>query len=119
MNATEYQKLAFRTAPSEAVLDGLNHVALGLLTESGEYASEVKRMVAYSKPMTDEMKAHMIEELGDAAWYIALACTHLECDLSDVLRENIEKLQKRFPHKFSAADAEARADKNGADHRNS
>jgi hypothetical protein len=32
--------------------------------------SEVKRIEIYAKPMSEEMRQHMIEELGDFCWYI-------------------------------------------------
>lgn len=119
MNFIEYEAAAMRTAPEEKALSGLNHAALGLLTESGEFASEVKRMVAYHKEMSEEMHKHMVEEIGDALWYIALAANHLSVPLATIARQNIEKLQLRFPGKFDDAAAEARADKGGLGHRES
>lgn len=116
----DYQALALRTAPAgETPLQGLVHAALGFSTESGEYATEVKRMAYYGKAMTPEMKAHMLEELGDIAWYLALAAAHLDTPLNEILQSNIDKLRARFPNKFSAEAAEARADKGGLDARSS
>ena len=97
----------------------LVHAALGLATECGEFTTEVKRAFAYAKPITDEMRAHMSEELGDVLWYIALAAHHLNIPMAQMAEANIAKLQKRFPNKFSSFDAEARADKQGLDARSS
>ena len=116
----DYQRLACRTAPpGEKPLAALVHCALGITTEAGEYATEVKRAHIYGKPMTDEMRAHMIEELGDTMWYVAYACAALDVKLGTVLQQNIDKLRKRFPEKFTQEAAEARADKGGLDARSS
>lgn len=160
------------------------HASLGLISELGEFASEVKRIFAYDKPMTEEMRLHMIEEGGDVLWYVPLGllslgmytlpqtgdfelervaenlpdlCTQMaifvgafstyafgfddeddramaadslsmiaQCmdaaavilgTTGDHMREqNIAKLRARYPGKFDAAAAEARADKAGASH---
>lgn len=118
MNMNEYQAAAMRTSPEEDDLSGLEHAAFGF-TEWGEFASEVKRMRFYKKPMTEEMHKHMCEEVGDALWYIAKACEHLHVPLAQIARENIAKLAARYPEKFSPAAAEARADKGGLGHRES
>lgn len=182
MDFETYRPLALRTAkmfPTQR--ENLSHAALGLITEIGEFASEVKRIAIYGKAMSDEMRQHMIEELGDASWYVplalhaegiehfdysgaraALAMVHIDlasiahalnemagkvsgavlhgqggCSLylvsivalievaaarlntsgGQIRAENIEKLRKRFPDKYSDAAAEARADKGGLDHR--
>jgi NTP pyrophosphatase (non-canonical NTP hydrolase) len=117
MNFTEYQALALRTAPQQGQLDGLVHAGQGLCTEVGEFTSEVKRMAQYSKPMSAEMHAHMVEEVGDILWYLALACHHLSVPLQSIARLNIIKLEQRFKDKkFSAEAAEGRADKGGLPH---
>lgn len=73
MNFAEYLPLALRTAKTlPTSREDLRHACLGLITEIGEFASEVKRHVIYEKPISDEMRAHMLEELGDAMWYVPL-----------------------------------------------
>lgn len=119
MNFIEYQAAAFRTAPQQTQIEGLVHAGEGLFTEGGEYMGEVKRCHQYGKPLTEEMHAHMVEELGDVLWYVALACEHLGVSMNKVASMNIAKLQLRFPDKFSGAAAEARADKGGLGHRES
>lgn len=74
MDFQTYRPLALRTAKMfDSQHDNLDHAALGLITEIGEFASEVKRIVIYGKTMTEEMRQHMIEELGDVSWYVPLA----------------------------------------------
>jgi NTP pyrophosphatase (non-canonical NTP hydrolase) len=113
MHLDEYQKLADRTAKKGVTIFNLVHAQLGMTTEIGEFATEVKRVAIYEKPLTTEMREHMMEELGDLMWYVALAATALDCDLSHVANMNIDKLKKRFPDKYSNEAAEARADKGG------
>lgn len=50
----------------------------------------------------DEYQRHMKEELGDVLWYAALACKCGGFSMSDLMRGNIEKLQRRYPDGFSA-----------------
>lgn len=191
MNLSEYQTLALRTeAPLPTPLDRMEHAALGLITEIGEIATEVKRMAIYGKPLDDERRAHIAEEVGDVLWYLAIASDsrgenifadfmaglspredqslknavcNLACyagtvasyivwereeagkganhpvgealkgiaeelvdisgkvsiSINQIAADNIAKLALRYPDKFSAEAAEARADKGGLDARNS
>ena len=48
----------------------------------------------------DLNKEHLIEELGDIAWYLAETSYALDISLEEVLKLNIEKLQKRYPEGF-------------------
>lgn len=118
--ADHYQKEACRTAPpGETLLQALMHCSLGFSTEAGEYTTEVKRAMIYGNPLSDKMKKHMLEEIGDLLWYAAYACAQLDAPLSKVMSNNIEKLRIRFPDKFTQFHAEARLDKGGLDARNS
>jgi NTP pyrophosphatase (non-canonical NTP hydrolase) len=84
MNFTQYKPLALRTEkPLASALLRLEHVALGLATESGEYTTEVKRAAIYDKPLTPEMVAHMREELGDILWYVAIGCDVFNMDIPE------------------------------------
>lgn len=114
MNFLEYQANANRTAKQFNHLPtDLVHAALGLATEAGEFTTEVKRAFIYDKPVSREMIDHMTEELGDVLWYIALAAEHLGVSMDRIARDNIAKLQQRFPDAYSNVAAEARADKGG------
>lgn len=120
MNFNEYQDAANRTAKwFPSVGENLMHAQMGKATEGGEFATIVKRHVIYGKPLTQVMIDHIREELGDDLWYTALACTAIGTTMGQVARENIAKLKDRFPEKYSDEAAEARADKAGADARNS
>ena len=71
--------------------------ALGLCGESGEFADAVKKQMFQGHDLDIP---HLIEELGDIAWYIAVASHALGYKLEDVLTINIEKLKRRYPNGF-------------------
>lgn len=87
-----YMPLAMRTAKTMPTReDNLKHATIGIVTELGEFATEVKRHTIYGRPLTEAMCDHMIEEIFDTQWYIALALTTLDADYvepsDDVKRE--------------------------------
>lgn len=82
MNFNDYQRLALRTEkPLPTVLERLAHASLGLITEIGEIATEVKRMAIYGKPLDAERRAHIAEEVGDVLWYLAIGADALGFDM--------------------------------------
>ena len=84
--------------------------ALGLSAESGEFTEIVKKIIFQGKPLSPENRFHMTRELGDVLWYWINACRSLDIDPNSVIKENISKLQKRFPDKtFSIYSSENRA----------
>ncbi len=69
-----YIPLALRTAaPLPTARDRLEHALLGLITETGEFTTEIKRVAIYNKPLDDERRKHIAEEIGDTLWYVAIA----------------------------------------------
>lgn len=102
MTINEYQKEALRTANEGAYknsIDMLTNGALGLCGESGEVADMVKKCL-YQGHTLDIPK--VVKELGDVAWYLAVASYAIGYDLEKVLAMNVEKLRKRYPDGFSA-----------------
>lgn len=98
MTANEYQKEALRTVNLNLEgIDLLNDAILGLNGEAGECADILKKHL-YQGHSLDER--HLIKELGDVAWYLAIAAYSLNMSLETVLRENINKLRKRYPDGF-------------------
>ena len=71
---------------------GLEYTALGLASEAGEFAGKVKKMI---RDKTYDTEA-MIAELGDVLWYVARAAAELDVHLSDVAKDNVEKLKSRM-----------------------
>lgn len=86
----------------------LNHSLHGLASETGEIADTIKKHLVYDQPFNRE---NMHEELGDLMWYVALMCKACNFSLESIMIANVEKLKKRYPEKFTAEAAAARADK--------
>lgn len=103
MQIDEYIELANLTR-SELNDKDLNniHMALGVVTESGELADVFKKHLAYNK---DIDWINVQEEIGDLLWYIAGFCKINEFDLEKIMENNIQKLKARYPNKFDAWNA--------------
>lgn len=80
----------------------LLHAAMGMVTEAAEMLDMLKKHFFYAKPF-DIVNAK--EELGDEAWYVALAVDEIRTTMNDVLTTNIAKLKLRYPNKFNGEDA--------------
>ena len=98
MKINEYQMEALRTA------SGMNkelpmwvNGALGLCGESGEVADIVKKHLFHGHPLDT---AHLVKELGDVAWYLAVTAYELGYDLESILQMNVDKLRQRYPDGF-------------------
>lgn len=69
--------------------------AMGLAGETGEVIDLLKKVIFHGKPLTDELRAKLILELGDVLWYYALACKLLGVPLETIMERNIAKLEAR------------------------
>lgn len=100
MTINEYQKEALRTASgmNDSVPMIVNGV-LGLCGEAGECADMVKKHLFQGHELDKE---HLAKELGDVAWYLAVAAHSIGYDLETVLQMNVDKLRKRYPNGFEA-----------------
>ena len=101
MTINDYQRAALSTAnllkfSKEGMLA---NGALGLSGESGECADIVKKHLFQGHELDAEKLAN---ELGDVAWYLALASYAIGYNLEKVLQMNVDKLRKRYPDGFSA-----------------
>lgn len=98
MNINEYQIRALRTAKINSNEDFLlEEGIMGLCGEAGEAIDILKKAKFQGHELDVE---HMVKELGDIAWYLAVSAYALGYDLESVLRMNIEKLKKRYPDGF-------------------
>lgn len=80
----EYQELAWRTAKPLQRDAALYHALMGLTSDWGEFVTHVKAITVYGKdPKTARPK--MVEELGDASWFVAYLCTLKAWKLVDVV----------------------------------
>lgn len=99
MTVNDYYRAAMRTAPELDRQQMLIEAALGLTGEAGEVADLVKK-ANYQGHILD--KDAIMKELGDVAWYIALACQGLGVTMQEVFQMNVDKLKKRYPDGFDA-----------------
>jgi len=111
INMNQYQTAAMRTAKRVDMSYDLNHAALGLAGEAGEFADCVKRHTIYGKPLD---RANAIEEIGDLLWFCALACESLGIMMSQAAENNLFKLSLRYPDIYSDELAAKRLDKSEA-----
>jgi NTP pyrophosphatase (non-canonical NTP hydrolase) len=70
---------------------------LGIAGEAGDVASCIKKTFAHD----NDQKAGIRENIGDSLWYSAMICNFFGWQMEDILRENLEKLKKRYPQGFS------------------
>ena len=82
--------------------------ALGLGSETGEFVERVKKMFLQGKPPSEENIFHMKRELGDIMWYWVTACSALDLDPFEVIKENQDKLEARYGEKFEVQRSEVR-----------
>ena len=82
--------------------------ALGLGSETGEFVEIVKKMFLQGKPPSEENIFHMKRELGDIMWYWITACSALDLDPFEVIKENQDKLEARYGEKFEVLRSEVR-----------
>jgi NTP pyrophosphatase (non-canonical NTP hydrolase) len=84
---------------------------IGLASEGGEFNEIVKKTLFQGKPLNEENIFHMKRELGDIIWYWTNACRSLGLDPNEVIAENVNKLESRYPGgKFDAYYSENRKD---------
>jgi len=102
MDFNDYQELAERTSKfsdSGYSINRLLMATLGVAGESGEVADYIKKHIFHDHPL-DIFK--LMKELGDVLWYLAEICNLYNVKLETVARLNIEKLDQRYPDKFSS-----------------
>ena len=84
---------------------------IGMMAESGEFAEVVKKKVFQADTQfTNDEIFHMKRELGDVLWYWVQGCIALGFTPDEVMDENINKLEKRYPNGFEVIRSEVRAE---------
>lgn len=97
MTINEYQQGALRTAGTDHKGDLLANGVMGLCGESGECVDLVKKYLFQGHELDLQ---HLAKELGDVAWYLAVAAYAIGYTLEEVLQMNIDKLKERYPDGF-------------------
>ena len=83
---------------------------IGLQSETGEFAEIVKKCIFQGKNLDEQVKFHLKRELGDIIWYWAQGVMSLGYTPEEVIQENINKLEKRYPNGFESVRSEHRAE---------
>lgn len=113
MDAQEYQTHAqrmllnepdFEIAPRDVMVTWM---ALGLAGESGEVADLVKKGIFQQQGLNMD---RLRKEFGDVCWYLAGMMSLLGVSFNDILEENLEKINKRFPAGWDATKSAERND---------
>jgi len=81
--------------------------ALGLAGESGEVCDLLKKHWGHRQPLDREK---LKKELGDVLWYVGAIADQFDMTLDDVVKANVDKLERRYPDGFTEQAAAARAD---------
>ena len=74
------------------------HAQAGIASESGEICDAIKAHVFYGKPID---RTHIMEEMGDLFWYLAILCRMLNLEFEKIMRANIDKLRATYGDAFS------------------
>ncbi len=69
----------------------------GLIAESGEAMEILKKMKFQGKDWNEDIRYHLKREAGDIIFYWINLCCALDLDPSDVIIENVKKLENRYP----------------------
>ena len=82
--------------------------SIGMQAESGEFSEVIKKIIFQGKEFTKDERFHLKRELGDVLWYWVQGCTALGYTPQEVMEENINKLESRYPNGFEVAMSENR-----------
>jgi NTP pyrophosphatase (non-canonical NTP hydrolase) len=80
----------------------LLHAGVGMATEVGEFLYALYRHIYLGEELD---LVNLAEEVGDMQWYCALAMDASGKSLEATMTAIIAKLKKRYPNKFTEADA--------------
>ena len=96
MNMQDYQTQASKTAIYNDA-DIIIYPALGMLSEAGEVAGKIKKVLRDKNGNFDPVERQKIaEEVGDVLWYIAALCTDLDMGMETIAQRNLDKLNSRM-----------------------
>jgi NTP pyrophosphatase (non-canonical NTP hydrolase) len=82
--------------------------AIGIQAETGEFSEVVKKCIFQGKEMNETARFHAMRELGDVIWYWIHAVNALGYEPDEVIKENIRKLESRYPGGFDIERSEVR-----------
>lgn len=97
MTFDEYQTQAMTTALNPTNdFEALTYRTLGLVSEAGEVADKLKKIIRdKGSKLGEAEKAEIAKELGDVLWYLQALAHWLELPFSHVAHGNLDKLASR------------------------
>ena len=99
MTFSDYQRLSARTVNRSLTrAESMTQNAMGIAGEAGECVDMVKKHLFHGHVLDREA---LVKELGDSLWYLTQMASDLGVSLEDVARQNIDKLEARYPEGFS------------------
>jgi len=103
MDMHEYQQKASRTIPKGRWFNtNVANFSMGLSGEVGEVVDHLKKALYHGHELdVDEVE----KELGDVLWYLSSLATVMNMDLGEIAKNNIEKLEERYPDGFREKDS--------------
>ena len=103
-NLDELQDGDFKWNQPQRLLTG----GIGICSEGGELLDLIKKILFQGKKPTPELRHKIKLELGDVMWYVQQVLIWGGWSLNEVLAENINKLDGRYPEGFSVDKSENR-----------
>ena len=89
--------------------DAITEKILGITGEAGEVADKLKKIYWWKhKVISEDDKEAISKELGDVLWYVAAVARYLRVPLSEVAKNNLEKLQSRVDREKLFGDGDDR-----------
>jgi NTP pyrophosphatase (non-canonical NTP hydrolase) len=96
-----HQAIVGRIAADPRVIR-LLHAVIGLQTEASELQGALAAYLFEGQPID---WTNISEESGDECWYLGIIADILQTPLTQILKQNIDKLRLRYPNKFTSFDA--------------
>lgn len=91
-----YQKESKKTAIYPPIGHKVIYPTLGLGSESGEVLGKIKKIFRDKNgQFSQEDLENIKSELGDVLWYVSQIASDLNLDLTEIAKENINKLFSR------------------------
>lgn len=95
MQLNDYQNEAMKTA-IYPLSSAIEYTTLGLVSEAGEVAGKVKKMIRDNAGVLDgPTRVAIMDEISDVLWYVSEAARALDYSLDAVAAHNLNKLADR------------------------
>lgn len=96
-NFNEYIKSLTKLHEANCDIARLDTALSGLTAEANEGMEILKKLKFQGKEWNDDVHYHLKREAGDMIFYWINLCIALGLSPSDVIEENVRKLEKRYP----------------------